>query len=350
MNSKETGVRKLITEAAADWYVANRAGLTAKERDAFAAWLKASPTNVEEYLAVSVVALDLHHVCKDEGSTPDDITARARIDERGSVEVLRTNTAQSFMRAGVRPWKSVAAAMAAAAAVVVVALLHPFGEETPLHYQTGHGEQHTYRLTDKSVLHLNTDTVVTVQYNGRERRIVLNAGEAEFEVAHETTRAFLVLAGPAEVVSIGTKFDVRLAARSTVITVIEGRIAVRRSIPGARGNLDPASPQFVYVIADQQLTVAAGEETGKPVNVDARRTTAWLRRQITCDHEPLEQVANEFNRYSEKPFRITTPALKKLEISGVFTTDDTAAFIAFLRSLDGVHVEESATQISVFKK
>ena len=39
--------------------------------------------------------------------------------------------------------------------------------------------------------------------------------------------------------------------------------------------------------------------------------------------------------------------LRKLRISGVFATDDTDAFIAFLRSLKGVRVEVTATGIRV---
>jgi transmembrane sensor len=65
------------------------------------------------------------------------------------------------------------------------------------------------------------------------------------------------------------------------------------------------------------------------------------------DHEPLERVAAEFNRYAPKPIEIATPALRTLEISGVFATDDSEAFIAFLRRLKGVRVEVAATHIRV---
>jgi len=44
---------------------------------------------------------------------------------------------------------------------------------------------------------------------------------------------------------------------------------------------------------------------------------------------------------------MTSPALRSLEISGVFATDDSEAFIAFLRSFEGVHVEVTAAQIRV---
>jgi len=44
-----------------------------------------------------------------------------------------------------------------------------------------------------------------------------------------------------------------------------------------------------------------------------------------------------------------SPALQNLEISGVFATDDTDAFIAFLRSLDGVRVVVTPTRIRVLQ-
>ena len=80
-----------------------------------------------------------------------------------------------------------------------------------------------------------------------------------------------------------------------------------------------------------------------------QQATAWLRHEIVFDHETLERVAAEFNRYSQKPIEIDTPALKSLRISGIFTTDDPQAFIAFLRSLKGVRVEETPTRIRVLQ-
>ena len=108
--------------------------------------------------------------------------------------------------------------------------------------------------------------------------------------------------------------------------------------------------RFVQVGADQQTKVSAGESPTAPTTVDAQRTTSWLHRQIKFQREPLERVASEFNRYSGKRIEIITPALRNLEISGVFTTDDSEAFVAFLRSLQGVHVEVTATQIRVSKE
>jgi len=107
------------------------------------------------------------------------------------------------------------------------------------------------------------------------------------------------------------------------------------------------SQQPVLPGSGEAEVAIAGESLAAPTTVGARRAVSWLRREIKFEHEPLERVAREFNRYSAKRIEILTPALRNLEISGVFTLDDTAAFIAFLRSLPGVHVEVTATQIRV---
>jgi transmembrane sensor len=221
---------------------------------------------------------------------------------------------------------------------------------TVLHFETQHGEQLTRRLADNSVLHLNTDSAVTIRYGKTERLVTLTSGQAEFEVAHEPDRAFRVFAGSAEVVDLGTQFDVRLEHDSTVVTVLEGRVAVGPSPMVKKFGTNSSQnhpPSFVQLDAGEQTRVTEGEWPATPIAVDAQNATAWLRREIVFDHEPLERVAAEYNRYTQKPIEIATPALSNLLISGVFATDDTEAFIAFLRSLRGVRVEVTATRIRV---
>jgi transmembrane sensor len=219
---------------------------------------------------------------------------------------------------------------------------------TTAHFETRHGEQLTRVLADNSVLHLNTDSAVTVRYGKNERRVVLLSGQAAFEVAHEAGRAFRVIAGATEVIDLGTQFDVRLEHDATVITVVAGRVAVapiqRPDGTGAdSAQIRPSMP----LGAGQRIRVSEGEWPAVPISVDAQRATDWLRREIVFDHEPLGSVAAEYNRYSSKPIEIATPALRGLQVSGVFATDDTEAFVAFLRSLKGVRVEVADSRIRV---
>jgi len=358
MSDTDEQVRSLIAQEAAEWFVANRAGLAAGERDSFAAWLRASPLHVEEYLGLAAVARDLREACADSAHSIESLIERARTERVTRAQPLWSRLAAAVSAAPPLRWQTAAVRLGAFAVVALglfllwdlmpIARVSAPPELTALHFKTGHGEQATHRLADNSVLHLNTDSAVTVRYSRTQRLVVLTSGEADFEVAHEGEREFRVLAGSAEVVDLGTKFDVRMEPDSTVITVVEGRVAVAPApIPAEPDTSQPQSRRVVQLDADQQIRVTAGRWPAAPTAVDSQNTTAWLHRQIKFDHEPLERVASEFDRYSPKPIEITTPALRSLEISGVFATDDTDAFIAFLRSLPGVHVEVGATRIRV---
>jgi transmembrane sensor len=357
MSAREEQVRSLIAQDAADWFVASRAGLTAHERNDFATWLKASPVHVEEYLALEVIGRNLRKACEASRYSVDDLLTRASHEEETPVPSLWQRLVEGRRTPALR-WQAAAIAMAALCVVtlglLVLRNLRPIAHvsapaaTTALHFETRHGELQTHRLPDNSLLHLNTDTAVTVRYSDHERLVVLASGEAEFEVAHTPGRPFRVFAGRAEIEDLGTRFDVRLNDESTLVTVVEGQIAVGLSASAESGAPNQGyTSQRVHVDAGQQITVADQEWPATPIPVDTQRTTSWLHRQIMFENEPLERVASEFNRYAQKPIEITTPALRNMQVSGVFATDNTAAFIAFLRTLNGVHVEVTATRIRV---
>jgi transmembrane sensor len=355
----EEQVRAAIAEQAGEWFVANGEGpLHARDCVALDAWLKTSPVHVEEFLGVSLIARDLRQLGADPEYSLDRVLADARAED-APVRSLWPRLVAPVVDIPSRRWLTAAVTMAALVVLSfglfslwnagVFAPASAPGGTTAL-YQTRHGEQMSLRLTDNSLLHLNTDSAVSIRYGKTERLVTLRAGEADFEVTHDPERAFRVVAGAAEVVDIGTKFDVRLESDSTVVTVVEGRVVVgllpMLAKSGARPD-DNQLPQSVQLGAGQQIRLARGAWPTTPATVDAQRATAWLRRQIVFDQEPLERVAAEFNRYGPKPIEIATPALRTLQISGVFSTDDTEAFIAFLRSLKDVRVEVTPTRIRV---
>jgi transmembrane sensor len=355
MSAKDERVHDLVTEQAADWLVANRAELSAREREAFGRWLTVSPLHVREYLGVSAVARDMREACADLAADIDAVVALARAADEQPTPLrfpyLEAPPVKRRWRAAPLGWSAAAALCLAAIAWWTLRMPSPLQSTAQAvetyHFITRHGEQQTYKLPDHSVLHLNTDTSVTVRMSGAERLAVLECGEADFEVAHAANRRFRVLAGSAQMLDLGTRFDVRLEPDVTVVTVAEGRVAVG-PLSGAVGATAAPDPRlgFVELTANQAIRVAQATP-GTPAPADAQAATSWMRRQISFEHEPLSRVAHEINRYATKPIVITTPALGKLEISGVFATDDTTEFVAFLRSMKGVHVEVTESLILV---
>ncbi len=352
MDESEKKPRELISVQAADWFVANRAGLTEQQCSDFAAWLQSSPLHVEEYLHLATLSQDLREACHQPDNSVAQIVARARVGDR--VVPLRpyagTDTDIDVDRKRSSWWPRAVVALSALAVLDVglyatrghwLSGAHVASETTTVHFVTRHGQQQTVVLADGSILHLNTDTAATVQYGPSERDVILTAGEAHLRVAHLAGRPFHVIAGSTDIVDLGTEFDVRLQERATLVTVVEGRVAVKARTDGH----DSARP--LELEANQQVEVQATGVQAPPILVDTARTTAWLHRQIVFEREALDSVAQEFNRYSAKPIEIVSPSLRSLPISGVFSVEDTDTFVTFLRSLGGVRVEVTPTQINV---
>jgi transmembrane sensor len=198
------------------------------------------------------------------------------------------------------------------------------------------------------MLHLNTDSAATVRYSRRERVVDVERGQALFEAAPDGSRRFRVTAGDAQVLVVGTQFEVyRRPNKTAVITVIEGSVGVWMGEPTPRKQDAILPADALRVGAGQQLRIEAGIMPGHAVPVNLQQAMAWLQRKIAFEQRPLGEVAEEFNRYSQIMFEIDDPALRALPISGVFGADDTDSFAAFLETLEGVDVQRTGARIRV---
>ena len=353
MTLTEEQIRSAVAEQAGGWFVANRAGpLEYEDRVAFVAWLRASPVHVEEYLGVASIARDLAAVTSDWDVPLEPLIAQARADDEVvSLEPPVPRGEPSLKRSWVlREW-ALAASAACATVLLAAGILWSVRDGEllglPKTYQTAHGEQSVQRLPDGSLLHLDTDSAVTVRYSGRERVVALNRGQALFQVAHAGTRRFRVAAGEAQVLAVGTEFDVYRKRSTTVVTVAEGQVAVYAgaAVPPTNAGTFPRLAQRVN--AGYQVRIDAGVMSAQPVPADLNQALAWAQRRIVFEQRPLGEVAEEFNRYGRVPLVIEDVELRALPISGAFDVYDTDSFAAFLSTLDGVSVERTPTQIRV---
>jgi len=339
MSQSNAQIREAIAEQAAEWYIENRGGPLDRERSArLMDWLQTSPVHVETYLRIASLAPDFTAAAKSVSTPLDTLLARARSDNVHGLDASMPEPVRDL----IRPQRARVWALAAATALLFVATATIWslrdGERfgLPRSYQTAYGEQRAQPLPDGSVVHLNTDSQVTVRYGRGERLVSVDRGQALFEVAHQDPRRFRVEAGQAAVIAVGTQFDVYRQSAAVRVTVVEGTVAVySERLPARTLRLNAG------------FQVEVGDRIGTQRHVDARAAIAWLGRQIAFDEEPLGAVAAEFNRYGRIAFDIDDDTLRALPISGVFDAYDTDSFAAFLATLDGVVVQRTATRIRV---
>lgn len=188
---------------------------------------------------------------------------------------------------------------------------------------TGTGERKRITLADGSIVQMNAETALSVDFDAAERRLALHYGQAIFEVAHDPARPFIVEAAGGHARAIGTAFDVNNTRDDVAVTVIEGVVEVT-----AQG----ASTQPVKAQADQRVRYGA---TGAPPvaeNVDADVETAWRRGKLIFDHRTLRQVVEEIDRQYRGRIVIASRRSAELEVTGVFDLDDPEAVLSAIEA------------------
>jgi transmembrane sensor len=232
------------------------------------------------------------------------------------------------------------AAVAALALLIgaLLVLLRP-GE-----FSTGVAEQRVIVLQDGSRVSLNASTRVRVRYNTARRQVVLESGEAYFEVAKNAAWPFVVTAGPRQVTALGTAFLVRRDVRQVAVTLVEGRVAVTLNAPVAHRAEHAVAPETVLVPGERATFVAdqLAPEVDHPA-VEA--VTAWQRGKVPIDNLTLADAVAEMNRYSTVPLVVQRPEAAQLRVSGIFRAGDSESFANAVAESYGLEVERQPDQI-----
>jgi len=204
--------------------------------------------------------------------------------------------------------------------------------QQPDRYVSQVGEMRRLVLEDGSVLTLNTNSEATVRFTRAGRDVVLKRGEANFEVAHDTSRPFVVHADKVSVRAVGTAFDVRLDRARVDVAVTEGVVEVA-------GRKSGAAPLVRRVARGGALTAAKDGSDLKPASAEAAdRRMAWREGLLIFQGESLGAAAAEFDRYNQRKIVIEGQTLAQRPIFGVFRTTNVEAFAQAATTL-GARVE-----------
>lgn len=204
-------------------------------------------------------------------------------------------------------------------------------------YATEIGEQRRIVLSDGSAVTLNTDSALRLRFNGNERRLWLDRGQAFFAVSHDPDRPFRVFVGEDEVRAVGTAFDIRRDGPRARVTVEDGTVAIYRD---AEIEMVEAALPAAILEANQQLVVAPAQPIEIAV-VDTRRSGAWRFGQMVLDADALSTAVAEINRYNAKQIVIADPSLADMRINGVFQTGRPEAFVETLTAAFPVQVKSA---------
>lgn len=342
-----------IREEAASWFIDFNDGVVrAAGREEFNAWLRRSPEHVRAYLEISASFEDAAFLRRRGPLDIDALVARAAaehnvyaLETARSGEDVKAPASRSL--AGKRLLAMAASVLLAVAGAVVWYRL----TLTTSTYVTQIGEQRSIALEDGSSVHLNSRSRLAVKFTEHERTVELIEGQALFSVAKNPARPFVVHSGATSVRAVGTEFDVYRKSAGTIVTVIEGRVAVPLNRPhGAAGQAQGGEAVHeVFLTAGEQLEVTP-ERAAVPRRANLTVATAWTEQKLIFEETPLSDVVEEFNRYNRRQLVIRDPELQQLHVSGVFPSTDSGRMVAFLRQRFGVTLEQSADRIEISRR
>ncbi|NPD17753.1 DUF4880 domain-containing protein [Xinfangfangia sp. D13-10-4-6] len=171
-------------------------------------------------------------------------------------------------------------------------------------YRTLAGETRELLLPDGSRVELAAGSALSMDYATKERRLVLHLGEAFFKVATDPERPFIVNAGQAEFIALGTAFNVRLFEDQVSLTVTEHRVLARNG-------------QVETVVEEGHKLAIGGSlaTNAQPVDIDTE--TAWRQGILVFEATPLGEVMDVLGRNAGWNVMISDAA-RRIPVTAIF--------------------------------
>ena len=315
-----------IEQEAADWLARRDAGSWANaDQVAFDEWLAVSPIHKVEFLRMEYAweeSLRLKALGAGVQSNKAPSPGRwvlSGLFGGGFAGRPGRMPATPAMRRFRLPAALAAAVLIAAAAAAWISASYYGGR-----YSTVVGQLSHIAMADGSQVTLNTDSVVRVAVNTRERRVELQRGEAFFKVAKDPSRPFIVTVGEQRVIAVGTQFSVRREGTDAQVVVTEGTVRIETDEPTP---LTPAVSVSAGSVAHASQAGTAVQSRPLP---QTEELLSWRTGILVLHDMTLAEAAAEFNRYNARKIVIRDPLVGAMHISGSFRATSAEAFVRLL--------------------
>lgn len=297
--------RNLAAEAA-DWIVrlsADDPSERAHAQREFAAWKARDPRHAEAAAGMEGLLGRVERLrAVDQGGVSRQALARARPARRWSKAGAALAIALCCLLAGVSTFHG---ELREAGAVYLLGDL-----------RTRTGEWQAQTLADGSRIELGSQSAVHLDFSDTLRRVELLRGEIFVSVAPDAARPFVVDAEHGRIRALGTRFRVRDEGDTTLLTMLESKVAVQT----AAGEAQQAPTTTVQ--AGQRVRLdAAGLQWLAPVD-PLSDELAWQKRLYVAQGLPLPEVLDELDRHFHGRILFDRAALAGYRVSAVLPLAD----------------------------
>lgn len=172
------------------------------------------------------------------------------------------------------------------------------------------GKRKSVRLSDGSVIKLNSDTKISFQDNfGKNGRAVSLKGEAFFDVERNESKPFIISLDKIKISVLGTSFNVKNYddEQDLEVTVRSGRVSV---------SLDPESSNPIILGKDQKLIFNKSSQELKVIGVNAEQENSWITGSLKFNNTPLRQVKQTLEKWYDVNIIVEDSSLYDASLTG----------------------------------
>jgi transmembrane sensor len=311
-------------EMASDWLLRIQAG--SLDSEDLAQWLQwyDDSANREAFEEIQATFESIHALPARERSA-----LASRLDD---VHEPRTPVTHSWFSR--RLWAPAFAAALAFIAFVVIWQLRDNRTIETSAFKTERAAHRDISLPDGSRVRLGAKSQLFVNFTSQTRYLVLEGGEAFFEVAKDSNRPFLVQAGAVTIRAVGTEFNVRRVMDHTIVAVTEGAVDVLQPRQTATLN----SSKAIHLNAGEQVSIGPLEPVVAVKQIEPRAATGWQEGRLEFADEPLAMVIDTINRYSQRDVVITNQAVNEFRFTGTVSREHIDEWLLALSEIFPVDV------------
>lgn len=316
----DTNIEHDIDEQAAAWAARRLSGsFSRRDQAALDAWLAADARRkraFDDYMGVADRASHAADLARDEAWAKPKPIERPR---------------------PLRKWLVAAPALAASflAAFVFIFSMRTNPAE-PARYATARGDSAEFTLEDGSVIALNTDTRLEVVMTRSRRSVVLERGEALFEVSKDANRPFVVEASGARATVLGTRFNVLANQNTATFSVLHGSVQV--GLGGKGGSQEP-----VTLTAGHEVVYSGRGPRSKIRAFNPQSVTGWRTGVAHYENRPLSEVVTDLNRYFDRQLVLSDDSLASVPVTATFDLSDQRVAVRGLSVALSLRAEDRGT-------
>jgi len=230
-----------------------------------------------------------------------------------------------------------------AAAVALIGMVGYYwlmpAEKHYISKQTARGVNDSVRLADGSSVFMDELTQVRYpeQWTGRERRILLERGNAFFTVTRDRDHPFVVQLDESSVTVVGTSFNISANADEIAVSVKTGTVVFETGTAAGKSVLS----------AGRGVVYRRNAGTLKAVDVTNSNADAWLTHELRFADASLQEVLESLEQYYNVRISVEDSIANFKKFNASFKNNDLNQVLDVLEATYPIQIEHKDTSVII---